>query len=179
MIDKKTKINKTAKKRTSKQNNSVKKDITKIAELEKNLKLNIQENEKLKDKNVRLLAEFDNFKRRSQDEKNKLYLYAGEDLIKAILPILDDLNRSLESKNINSKTIIKGIELITNNLSKILEENGILEFRSIGEKFNPEIHEAVMNQKSNKQEGTILNEYQKGYKYHEKIIRHAKVVVSK
>ena len=172
MTDKKNKT-------LSKKKKTETKEIYKIAELKKQCKLNIEEIEKLKDKNIRLLAEFDNYKRRSQEEKNKLFLYAGEDIVKSFLPILDDLNRSLEPDNVNSNSMIEGIELIINNLKKVFKENGICSFSSKGEKFDPELHEAVMNETSNKKEGIILREFQLGYKYHEKIIRHSKVVVSK
>ena len=135
---------------------------TQVAELTEEL-------EKNSDKNVRLLAEFDNYKRRTQEERTKLFKYAGEELAKAILPILDDLHR----------TILEGIELIVAKLDKTLEDQGIVPFDSVGQDFNAELHEALMSEESDKGENVILREFEKGYNYNDKILRHAKVVVSK
>jgi molecular chaperone GrpE len=139
-----------------------------------------EELEKKSDKNVRLLAEFDNYKRRTQEERNKLFKYAGEELAKAILPILDDLHRTLESDGKGkARTILKGIELIVAKLDKTLEDQGIVPFDSAGQDFNAELHEALMSEESDKGENVILREFEKGYMYNDKILRHAKVVVSK
>ncbi len=132
------------------------------------------------DKNVRLLAEFDNYKRRTQEERTKLFKYAGEELAKAILPILDDLHRTLESDGKGkARTILEGIELIVAKLDKTLEDQGIVPFDSVGQDFDADLHEALMSEKSDKGDNVILKEFEKGYKYDDKILRHAKVVVSK
>ena len=132
------------------------------------------------DKNVRLLAEFDNYKRRTQEERTKLFKYAGEELAKAILPILDDLHRTLESDGKGkARSILEGIELIVAKLDKTLEEQGIVPFDSVGQDFDADLHEALMSEKSDKGDDVILKEFEKGYKYDDKILRHAKVVVSK
>jgi molecular chaperone GrpE len=139
-----------------------------------------EELEKKSDKNVRLLAEFDNYKRRTQEERSKLFKYAGEELAKAILPILDDLHRTLESDGKGkARTILEGIELIVAKLDKTLEDQGIVPFDSAGQDFNAELHEALMSEESDKGENVILREFEKGYMYNDKILRHAKVVVSK
>ena len=175
MADKKTK------KKTKKATKETVKSLKVInAELEKNLECEVQETKRISEKNIRLLAEFDNFKRRTQEERSELLKYAGEDLARAILPILDDLHRTLETdgktKAIN---ILEGVELIMSKLDKTLEEQGILAFDSIGQNFNPDLHEALMNEKSNKGDNVIIKEFEKGYKYYDKILRHAKVVVRK
>ena len=132
------------------------------------------------DKNVRLLAEFDNYKRRTQEERTKLFKYAGEELAKAILPILDDLHRTLESDGKGkARSILEGIELIVAKLDKTLEDQGIIPFDSVGQDFDPELHEALMSEKSDTGDNVILKEFERGYKYDDKILRHAKVVVSK
>ena len=139
-----------------------------------------EELEKKSDKNVRLLAEFDNYKRRTQEERSQLFKYAGEELAKAILPILDDLHRTLESDGKGkARTILEGIELIVVKLDKTLEDQGIVPFDSAGQDFNAELHEALMSEESDKGENVILREFEKGYMYNDKILRHAKVVVSK
>ena len=136
--------------------------------------------ERKSDKNVRLLAEFDNYKRRTQEERTKLFKYAGEELAKAILPILDDLHRTLESDGKGkARSILEGIELIVAKLDKTLEDQGIVPFDSVGQDFDADLHEALMSEKSDKGDNVILKEFEKGYRYNDKILRHAKVVVSK
>ena len=159
---------------------SVKSLREKIEVLKTELVEKSEELERKSDKNVRLLAEFDNYKRRTQEERTKLFKYAGEELAKAILPILDDLHRTLESDGKGkARSILEGIELIVAKLDKTLEEQGIVPFDSVGQDFDADLHEALMSEKSDKGDNVILKEFEKGYKYDDKILRHAKVVVSK
>ena len=159
---------------------SVKSLRAKIEVLETELAVQSEELERKSDKNIRLLAEFDNYKRRTQEERIQLFKYAGEDLAKAILPILDDLHRTMESDGKGkARSILEGIELIVAKLDKTLEDQGIVPFDSVGQDFDPELHEALMSEKSDKGDNIILKEFEKGYKYNEKILRHSKVVVSK
>ena len=175
MADKKTKKN------TSKASReSVKSLKEKITALENDLLIQSEETHRISDKNIRLLAEFDNYKRRTQEERGNLLKYGGEGLAKAILPILDDLHRTLEADGkTKARTILEGVELIMSKLDKTLEEQGIVVFDSVGQDFDPELHEALMSEKSDKGDNVILKEFEKGYKYDDKILRHAKVVVSK
>ena len=159
---------------------SVKSLREKIDMLKKELTEQSEELEWKSDKNVRLLAEFDNYKRRTQEERSKLFKYAGEELAKAILPILDDLHRTLESDGKGkARSILEGIELIVAKLDKTLEDQGIVPFDSVGQDFDADLHEALMSEKSDKGDNVILKEFEKGYKYNDKILRHSKVVVSK
>jgi len=159
---------------------SVKSLRGKIEILETELVKQSEELERKSDKSVRLLAEFDNFKRRTQEERRKLFKYAGEELAKEILPILDDLHRTLESEGKGkARSILEGIELIVAKLDKTLEDHGIVPFDSVGQDFDADLHEALMSEKSNKGDNVILKEFEKGYKYNDKILRHSKVVVSK
>ncbi len=173
----KSEKNKSVKK--TKSNSKVNKYKSEIKELTLELEKKSSELDSFKDKNIRLLAEFDNFKRRSISERKQTTKYSGESLIKDLLPIIDDFSRTIES--VKEESLLKdGILLVKNKLQKTFEENGINSFDSIGTKFNPELHEALMSQESDEcDEGIILNEFEKGYKYHDKILRHAKVVVSK
>ena len=135
--------------------------------------------EKFKDKNIRLLAEFENYKKRSINERKNLTKYAGESIIKDLITVVDDFSRTIESTNDDSP-LLDGVKLVESKINKIFEEHGILSFASIGNIFDPELHEALMNQETEDEEdGVILSEFTKGYKYHDKILRHAKVVVSK
>ena len=172
-------------KKTIKTKKTTKRDSVKslretIEKLETQIAEQAEEIERKSDKNVRLLAEFDNYKRRTQEERSRLFKYAGEELAKAILPILDDLHRTLESDGKGkARTILEGIELIVAKLDRTMEDQGIVPFDSVGQDFNPELHEALMSEESKKGENIILREFEKGYKYSDKILRHAKVVVSK
>ena len=173
MADKKTKKSKISR-------DSIKSLREKNSALEKKFSEQSDEIERLSEKNIRLLAEFDNYKRRNQEEKSKLLKYAGEDLARALLPILDDLHRTLEADGkTKARTILEGVELIMTKLDKTLEEQGIMVFDSIGHDFDPNLHEALMSEKSDKGNNVILKEFEKGYKYNDKILRHSKVVVSK
>ena len=137
--------------------------------------------ESLKNKNVRLLAEFDNYKRRNLKEKDNLIKYSGEELIKDILLVIDDFDRFLinKDKELSKNPVFKGIELIYSKLVKTLHDFGIESFKSIGKNFDTNFHEAIMLEKSKKKEGIVLKEFQKGYKFHDKILRHSKVIISK
>ena len=171
---------KSAKTKSKTTRDSVKSLREKIEVLKSELVEGSEELERKSDKNVRLLAEFDNYKRRTQEERTKIFKYAGEELAKAILTILDDLHRTLESDSKGkARSILEGIELIVAKLDKTLEDQGIVPFDSVGQDFDADLHEALMSEKSDKGDNVILKEFEKGYKYDDKILRHAKVVVSK
>ena len=150
---------------------------SKFNTLNKKYKKLLNEHDAIKDKQIRLLAEFDNFRKRTSIEKNKLINYDGEKLIILLLPIFDDLERTVSEKYNNSKSIQKGIAIILENVKKILEDNEIEQFSSINKKFDPDLHEALMSEPG-KEDNIILKEFEKGYRYKDKIIRHSKVVVS-
>ena len=171
------KTNKSTKKDTK---DSLKSLKHKIADLKKHLEKETEETIRISEKNIRLLAEFDNYKRRTQQERSNLLKHGGEVLAKSLLPILDDLHRTLETDGkTKARTILEGIELIISKLDKTLVDQGIIAFDSVGQDFDPERHEALMSENSNKGENVILKEFEKGYMYNDKILRHAKVVVSK
>ena len=136
--------------------------------------------ESLKDKNVRLLAEFDNFQRRSFAEKEALNKYQGIELLKDLLPGFDDIERAIDHKEADNQSISEAIELINSKIGNVLKKYSIIKIKSLGEKFNPALHEALIEQNSDEiEEGKIMEEYESGYMYHDRVIRHAKVVVSK
>ena len=175
MADKKTK-------KSTKQapRDSVKSLKGKITILEKDLLQQTEETQRILDKNIRLLAEFDNYKRRTQEDRSNLLKFGGEGLAKSLLPILDDLHRTLETDGkTKARTILEGVELIMLKLDKTLVDQGIKAFDSVGQDFDPDRHEALMSEDSDKGENVILKEFEKGYLYNDKILRHAKVVVSK
>ena len=154
-----------------------KKNITKINKLNKHIDNLSSEIDDIKDKHIRLLSEFDNFRKRTVLEKEKLINYDGEKIIKLLLPIFDDLERTVLEDYKDSKSIQEGIKIIISNINKVLNDNEIKYFTSLGQKFDPELHEALMS-KPGKEDNLIVEEFEKGYQYKDKIIRHSKVVVT-
>ena len=155
-----------------------KKKTNSVKSLElKNKKL-IEELEELRNKNISLLAEFDNYKRRLSKQMADSSKYEGKDAFIKILPIIDDIDRVLMNNNSDVKSIIEGIDLIKNKFISVLDELGINSYDSIERTFNPDYHEAIMIKKTKKKSNLVIEEYEKGYTYHDKVIRHAKVIVS-
>ena len=131
------------------------------------------------DKHIRLLAEFDNYKKRKNNEIDKFIKYEGFDFFKSVLPILDDIDRTLDLKDVkNNKSIFDGFSMIKTKIANLLESKDIVTYNSLDESFNPEFHEAIMMKKSKKDSNIVIEEYEKGYMYKDKVLRHAKVVVS-
>lgn len=145
-----------------------------IEELEK-------ESNEWKEKFLRKAAEFENYKRRTENDQLNLINYAAESFIRKILPIVDDFERSLEHINDSNDyaKLKEGIQLIYNKLIKVLEEQGVKKIDAVGKPFDVHYHEALM-QKSDDSvpPHTVLDELEKGYLYKDKVIRHSKVVVS-
>ncbi len=136
-----------------------------------------------KDKFLRLFAEFENYKRRTAKERIELIKTATNDLMKSILPVLDDFERGLsEIKKVKDKELLKGMELINKKLLSTLKGKGLekIEVKK-GEKFNPEIHEAITQipAPNKKMVGNIIDVLENGYKLGDAVIRYPKVVVGK
>ena len=126
------------------------------------------------------LDEIKDPKKRNEIERNKLLKYQGEHIIKSLLPVLDDINRTFKLKDMKkNKSIYSGIKMILEKFNVILKDIGVSPIESINEEFNPDLHEALITKKSKKKTNTIIEEFEKGYKYHDKVIRYSKVVVSK
>tara|TARA_Y100001970_G_C13982608_1_gene723961 strand:- start:333 stop:869 length:537 start_codon:yes stop_codon:yes gene_type:complete len=175
MVAKKTK--KTTSVKKTNQADELKKNKAKYNALNKKYKALEQESKSIKDKQVRLLAEFDNFRKRTILEKERLITYDGEKIITSLLSSFDDLERTISQEYKEAESIQEGIRIIIANIRKILTKNEINQFSSIGDKFNPDLHEALMSE-SGKEDNIVLKEFESGYKYKDKVIRHAKVVVS-
>lgn len=130
------------------------------------------------DRLKRLMAEFDNFKKRNAKERDTLYNSILGDVINRLLPVLDNLEKaaSVETTDTNYK---QGIDLVLKQYIDVLSSFGVKEIESIGKTFDPELHEAVSNvQDENLGEKEIKEEYRKGYKLGDRVIRHAMVVVA-
>ena len=132
-----------------------------------------------KEKSVLLLAEFDNYKKRRIKERIDYEKYEGKKIFIEIIPIIDDIDRILDLDGIKDKSVIDGINLIKDKFIGILADFGVSSYESLNKEFDPEYHEAIMIKKTKKKENIVLEEYQKGYKYHDKVLRHSKVIVSK
>ena len=134
-----------------------------------------------KDLLLRKAAEFDNYKRRIENETTNILKYATESLVEDLLPVLDDFERSLKHRKESKENdaLMKGIELIYQKLVKVLEGRGVKTFETVGKEFSVEYHDALMQiPRRDIPHHTILEEVEKGYTLNDKVIRHAKVVVS-
>lgn len=129
----------------------------------------------------RCLADFDNYKKQQVKFLEELKQYATEGLIREIVPILDSFELALKTIPDEEKTKEwkQGVFYIKSQLEDVLASRGMEKIKSMGEKFNPELHEAVESIESDKESGTILQELQKGYTLHGKVIRPARVKVVK
>ncbi len=134
-----------------------------------------------KDKYLRLYSEFENFRRRTSKEKMELISAANEQLMLALIPVADDIERSYSNQeSIEDIQLLKdGVNLIFNKFSKILEQKGLNPLESKGENFNPDLHEAITQIPAPSEElkGKIIDEIEKGYYLNDKLIRVAKVVI--
>ena len=129
---------------------------------------------------ARAQADFENLKRRTNKEREQLLKYAAEELIIDILPVIDNFQRALESKNKSSEEFVSGVEMIYKQLLDVLKKAGVEEIKSLGEDFDPNKHEAIMQVESEEYpENKIVEVLRKGYILKDKIIRPAVVKVSK
>ena len=151
-----------------------------VAELSAEEKLQ-QENAALNDKYLRLFAEFDNFKRRTQKERVELLQTAGKDVVISLLPVLDDFDRANKAMENASDiaAVREGVQLVHNKLKGILAQKGLKEMESINTPFDTDNHEAITKIPAPNEEmkGKVIDELEKGYTLNDKVIRFAKVVV--
>lgn len=135
----------------------------------------------LKDKYLRQVAEFDNYRKRTLKEKTELILNGGQKVLEALLPIMDDLDRAADniSKSDNVDTLKEGVDLIISKLTKTLTDQGLKRMETIGKEFDTDFHEAValIPAQSEEQKNHVIDCVQPGYLLNDKVIRHAKVVV--
>ena len=138
--------------------------------------------EKEKKEYLFLAAEFDNYRKRTLKEKAEIIKNGGENVLKGLLPIVDDFERGLKAAESDSeaKSVLEGMTLIYNKLVKYLESMGVKEMNSTGEVFNSDLHEAIAQVPSPTEDmkGKVLDTVQKGYMLNDKVLRHAKVAVA-
>ena len=169
------KLNQKKKNVHSKKSSKVDSQLTKI----------IEKLAKSEDRHLRLAAEFDNYRRRKDKEVSQMLQYEGRGVFESLLPVIDDLDRLVDvfneqGEDKNNSSITEGINLIQTKMKNFLEEWNLSSYGSPGDILDSNIHDAIMVQKEKeKKEDEVLQVFQKGYRYKDKVLRHAKVIVNK
>lgn len=161
-------------KETSNSKNDTQVDLKeRVEELEKT-------NEELNDRLIRRLAEFENYKKRTDIEKSEIFKYAAESFIVKILAVHEDLQRSITHiDDANKDALNQGLKLVAEKFTQILDEQGVKKIEAKGKQFDFEYHEALLQQPSNDfAPNTVIDEVESGYMYKDKVLKHAKVIVS-
>jgi molecular chaperone GrpE len=126
----------------------------------------------------RTAADFDNYKKRAMRERQEYVTLANERLVKELLPILDDLERALDAVGEHQEaTVEEGVRLVYRSLASLLEHNGVKQIDTNG-KFDPHVHEALLSQPSDAEEGSVIDVVQKGYSIGDRVVRPARVVIA-
>ena len=137
--------------------------------------------EELQDKVKRQMAEFDNFRKRTEKEKSSMFEMGASDMIKKLLPIVDNFERGFNSISEEEREtpFAKGMDMVYKQTMKMLEDSDVKPIEALGMEFNPELHNAVMHVEDDSVgEGSIVEEFEKGYTYRETVIRHSMVKVA-
>ena len=146
----------------------------KVSELEQTK----QELEELTDRYKRVMAEFENYKKREQKEKEALYGRTLSDIVEIILPVLDNLENATKAET-QDESYKQGVEMVLKQFKEVLKTRGVEEIAALGETFDPSVHEAVSSvDDPNAESQKIVQEYRKGYKIGSRVIRHSMVVVA-
>ena len=137
----------------------------------------------LEDQNLRLQAEMVNMRNRNQKDREAAAKYRSQDLAKELLPAIDNLERALEAdvNDDNSEALKKGVQMVLDNLKQALKTHGIEEIEALGKPFDPTIHQAIQTVSASEQDvepNTVVQEFQKGYQLHDRVLRPAMVVVA-
>lgn len=145
---------------------------------QENLKLKLELAD-WKDKYVRAIADFDNFRKKANRERVELIASASSEVIKALLPVLDDFDRAIKAnESTDDAGVLKeGFGLIQQKFFKILESKGLKPMGAMGQDFNTDFHEAITQISAPEQAGKVVDELEKGYMHHDKVLRYAKVVI--
>ena len=146
----------------------------------KNLKEAQAQIDELNDRLLRLTADYDNFRKRSQREKNESRQFANQHLLEKQLPVLDNFEMALTASENADPAIQDGVQMIYDQFLSVLKDAGVEEIDAEGEPFDPNIHEAISQQETTEvEEGTVVQQVQRGYKLNDRLVRPARVVVSK
>nr|WP_294466397.1 nucleotide exchange factor GrpE [uncultured Sellimonas sp.] len=137
--------------------------------------------EDLTDKLTRQMAEFDNYRKRTEKEKSAMYEIGAKDIIEKILPVIDNFERGFQSVEDGKKDdpFVDGMDKVYKQLMKTLEDAGVKQIEALGQEFNPDFHNAVMHvEDEDAGENIIVEEFQKGYMYRDSVVRHSMVKVA-
>ena len=135
--------------------------------------------EELTDKVRRQMAEFENFRKRSEKEKTQMYEVGAKGILEKILPVVDNFERGLKGMEESEDPFAQGMQMIYKQLMTSLEEAGVKAIEAVGQEFNPDFHNAVMHIEDDEfGENEIVEEFQKGYMYHDSVLRHSMVKVA-
>lgn len=153
-----------------------------ILALEKELKTAKEEATQSYDRFLRISAEFDNYKKRNLRETADFKKYANETLLKNLLNVVDNLERAMDvsAKNADNKGLIDGVELTVAEILKIFANFGVTPIEAVGQPFDPALHQAMQQEESTDfPDNTVTQEFQKGYRFHDRLLRPAMVIVAK
>ena len=149
-------------------------EVKEVTELQKKQ----QELDELNDRYKRVMAEFENYKKRAQKERESMYNMILSDVVSTILPVLDNLENASKAET-QDATYKQGVEMVLKQFNDVLSAKGVEAIKTVGETFDPSMHEAVSSvQDETKGQQEIVQEYRKGYKIGSKVIRHSMVVVA-
>ena len=152
-------------------------------QIEKEMCTELEEKENLlkekEERYLRMYAEFENYKKRTEKEKQNTALYAKADVVEMLLPVIDSMENAIAIETAD-ENLKQGISLMFEQIRIFLEKNGVEEMGKVGEEFNPELHDAISIQEvENANSGEIISVFRKGYKIKDRIIRHDMVIVYK
>lgn len=138
------------------------------------------ERDEFREISLRKVAELENFRRRTEQERQELIVHANTKLLQKLLPVLDDLQRAVESgrNSTDYKALLDGVELVFNKTLQTFQDAGVEPMPTVGEQFDTNLHEALMQMPSEAPEGQILQEAQRGFMLGNKVLRYARVIVS-
>ena len=157
-----------------------KKELTPMEQLQEQIRLKDEEIANQKDTFLREKAELENFKKRLTKEKDDFVQFANERLLQELIQIEDNLERALEVPNATLESLKEGVEMIQKQFSTFLKNQKVEPIEAIGKDFDPTLHEVLNQQESEEhEENTVIEEYSKGYTLNGRILRPAKVVISK
>ncbi len=135
--------------------------------------------EELTDQLKRQMAEFDNFRKRTEKEKSGMYSMGAKDVVEKILPVVDNFERGLATASDMSDPFVDGMNKIYKQLTQVMEDMGVTAIEAVGNKFDPNLHNAVMHvEDEDADENVVVEEFQKGYLYKDSVVRHSMVKVA-
>jgi len=151
-----------------------------IVKLEQENEKLIEEKKSMQDESLRSMAETENYKKRLQREKDDLIKFANESFVKDLIVTIDHFDKAMEavSSADNMESIREGIDLIYTEFKEVMKKNGVSDIVAVGENFDPNLHEAVAKLPSEEKENKIVQEFRKGYRLNERVLRAAMVAVS-